>query len=266
MRKYLYRVSGILMTLVALITWVASILGLVYTWKLVPVVTATIYQKIDNASALLDSTQHLIEGVDDSLTQAKEKLTDISTTGKDIAAMAETTKTIISDIAGLSRDDFPALVSSVQVSLASMEISARLIDDTLGIITYLPFISTRYKPDVPLNLAVNQISHNLDNLPAVLIRIEKNMNNGATTMGVLKSDVLELVNQSDEIQTNLSMLQQTLAEYQTAIQKARDNLMSLRNNLSGWVSSFAWIITGFLVWISLIQVSGFLYGVEILSR
>ena len=53
MRKFSYRFAGGLMVLVALLTWVVSILGVVYVWQNVPGVIGTLDNEAANVSQIL---------------------------------------------------------------------------------------------------------------------------------------------------------------------------------------------------------------------
>ena len=120
---------------------------------------------------------------DTSLEQAEKSVALLGATIDNVANTLQTTSEMTASIAGIFGDSLGSVVSKTQQALGTMEASAKLIDDTLGFISAIPFMRVDYDPNMPLAASVADISDSLDPLPENLTAVQGDMENTSENLG-----------------------------------------------------------------------------------
>ena len=93
---------------------------------------------------------------------------------------------LIRSTADLVGVEMVGFVNNTQTSLTSVQSSARVVDDFLGLLSSLPLIGARYKPDVPLEDSIALVKTSMDPLPDSLLKIRRDLDVSAANVATLK--------------------------------------------------------------------------------
>ena len=266
MNKYLPRITGVLLLFAATLGWVVSISGLVLFYRAKPKIAESLDSSIDLLARTLDATDNMLAVAGSTLLQAEDDITRIEVTTGDVSVTIGSTSAISEDFADLAGEDIPRLVEDIQTALESMQTSAKLIDDTLGFIAGIPLIGARYKPTVPLEDSVAQVSESLDDIPRVLSRMESNLELTAGSLEAVEADIESLSESIGEIKTSLATAQEVMVEYQSIVDEAQAGLENVKTGLPVWLRWITLGTTAFLIWLIIAQAGLFTQGLELIGR
>jgi len=264
MRTLLPRASGILLIFAALLGVILSIVGLVAVWRTEGQVVAALQDGADLSLRTADATAEMLQVADVTFSQLDSSLVQMELLAQHLDTALDTTSDIAQSVGDLAGDDFITVVRDTQRSLGTVQASAKLIDDTLRLITAIPFLGTRYQPDVPLQTSVAEVSHSLDKIPATLRQVQVGMNSTVDASKSLQSDVQALSANVTEIRTNLNRAQTVIGQYQTIVAELQTAAQRARSRAVLWGSRFAWAISAFLIWLLVSQLGVLLNGAALL--
>jgi len=228
-------------------------------------------RSIDASLARFDETLILTtSGLDTAtatLGEADSTLTALSATlGSTTRAISDTLPTIAT-VADLTGDDLPEAIRSTQSALGSARETARVIDRVLGTISGFGLLSSgTYNPEVPLNEAIADVSTSLDDLPAALLRLDRGLRTGSTSLAEVNTDLVDVVAGVDEITESLRTAGGSLDDYRSVVAALRDEIADLRERLPPWFFGLRIGLLLGLLWLAIAQVSLYLQGWELVRR
>ncbi|MBI9042945.1 MAG: hypothetical protein JEZ06_00585 [Anaerolineaceae bacterium] len=260
MKNTLSKTLGILLILTALAGWAGSIYGIFRIWQYEPIASNWVLEKSAALSDALNNSESVLEVLDDFLIKVESMITTIEVSAEDISSTMETTAVLTDDLADLTGEDFPIMVSQIQSSLTSVESSAKLIDDTLKIMSILPFFKTRYEPEVPLAESIADVNKQMDRVPQMLERMQGNLALASGNLGDIQTDIDELLLSITSIQDNLEKTRIVIGNYQGMIDNAQGSLEKLQDKSPVWIHRGSWLLTIVLIWLIFVQVGLFAQG------
>lgn len=266
MKVFFYRLAGSAFILGAVFGLLLTIGGLFYLWRGKTVTVGQASRMADLASRSLHTTADNLVIVDESLSKAQDNLLAIQTSTVDLASTIEQTGPAMDSMANLMGNDLPAVVNNTRKSLASAQNGAKLVDDTLRIISAIPLVGGRYKPDVPLQQSVQEVSDSLKDLPASFQKVQQSI---VTTNGNLKtiqSGVNQMSSQLDQFGSNLVVARSAVQRDQSIVKEMIVQVDTLKNVLPGFFRAFYFLATTILIWLVLVQASLFMHGLELLGK
>ena len=99
----------------------------------------------------------------ESLASVQEALAAVNRTLTQASSLADNTGRLLND-------ELPTTLIATRTSLISAQSTARVVEDTLILITSIPFLPVqRYQPDVPLHISLGELADELEPLPDTLI-------------------------------------------------------------------------------------------------
>jgi len=168
----------------------------------------------------------------------------------------------IADIVGDSLGD---VVSQTRKALGTMQASAKLIDDTLGFISAIPFMRVNYDPDTPLAASVTEISDSLDPLPENLAAVESDMKSTSANLGSMDENISSLQESIVGTQKNLRDARGIVQSYKQILEETQQKIANFRDNLPLWLGILVWGLTIFFVWLVIAQAGLLMQGLEMLQ-
>ena len=259
------RLTGVIYVVGALFGLLISIGGLAVLWSTKSAVTRTVTDTVELASRTLDATRITIQVVSDSLEQASTNLDLIHEIIGDVASSLQDSNGLLTTTAGLVGNDMVSFVEETQASLATVQTSARLVDDTLRFISGIPFIGGRYRPEVPLQDSVAEVSNSLEPLPESFNKIRRELDVSAANLDVVQREVELLGEQVQEIDTSLSEAIDVVDRYRLILVDLRDRLDVLERYLPAALNTIYLGSTAVLIWIFITQLGLLLHGIEMLG-
>jgi uncharacterized protein YoxC len=266
MKPIIYRISGLLLLIAAVLGWAGCITGSVLLWRGVSATSTSLQKTAGELNSTLEATSELLSVLEITMDTINSKLTVIESASIGLTDTLGAASAIAADFSSLSGGDFPEIVKDIQTALSSMQNSARLVDDTLGIITNLPFIGRRYSPEMPLSESVSNVSTSMDNLPKTLSSMESDLTTTSEDLQSLKEDVEILSSSLGEIKASIKVMQKALDSYQSSVSSLKERLGTFKKNLPGYMTALSVSVTLFFFWLSAAMISQFLHGLELLHR
>jgi len=253
MKSSLQRLSVFLLILAVVPGVVVSLGGLWAVWRLEGRVAQTLETTADLTLRTLTTTSALLDAVAGSLDEVQSNLTLIRGSVDEISDTLSTTVNVTGQIGALVGDELTTIIEDTQSSLKAVQSSARLIDDTLAIVTMLPLIGSRYTPETPLEKSVGRVYTSLDGVPASLRQIQSELTATSKSLASLQQDVQKLGGELGHLEEDLETARQSVAEYQRILKQLTGRLSEIRPAIAGWVRAVAIALTVLCVWVLLTQ-------------
>jgi methyl-accepting chemotaxis protein len=243
--------------------------GLVTLWRAEPVVSETIDATIDLLDTTLTTSADTMLFVNGSLLQMKDNLAIIRGSLENAGRAMQSTSDVTSSVAGLIGNDFTNVVNETQQSLASVQNSARMIDNTLSLISGIPLIgpslSGGYRRDMPLEGSIREVSNSLETVPDSLQDVQNNLQLTSQNFELMKTDLEQLAETIDEIETGLASAEVMMGDYQELFTRSQERLEAARVASPNMVRFLLWLGTAFFIWLLLAQIAMLLQGLDLLS-
>lgn len=259
------RLTGVIYVVGALFGLLISVGGLAVLWSTKGTVTRAVNDSVDLASRTLDATRITIGVVSESLEQASTNLELINEIIVDVASSIEDSNGLLTTTAGLVGNDMVGFVEETQESLATVQTSARLVDDTLRFISGIPIIGGRYRPEVPLQDSVAEVSRSLEPLPESFGKIKRELDVSAANLDVVQREVERLGEQVEEIDTSLNDAIDVVDRYRLLMVDLRDRFDVFERYLPATLNTIYLGATAILIWIFITQLGLLLHGIEMLG-
>jgi hypothetical protein len=238
------RPLGILFVIAATAGILLCLYGIFQTWR----IRVSFSQSVDENLALLgetvETTRDGLDVVETVLETTAADLTLVRSSVFTLTLAIQDTNRILGSLEDLTATDLPASIDAAQTSLASAQTSAQLIDNMLATLARVPLLGLgAYQPEVPLNVALGDISTSLDPLKPSLQDISLGLADASTNLGSL-ADQLEVVSEaSAEIDTALRDARTVIAEYRSTLTQLETNVSAAQTAVPGWTRSAAWVVT-----------------------
>jgi hypothetical protein len=218
MKKSIARLFGILMILVALTGVAMSVGGIVFVLRVKDTVKNEAVTDLDLVLHAMDSVSDGVNTTSASLDTTISAIDNIYGTVQNADATLENSTHFLDTSAHLFGDILPDTIVSAQTAIGSASISAKMVDDTLGIITNIPIIGEKYKPDVPLSKALNNISVAIDKLP--------------TDFKGMEDDFVEIKGDMADFSKRLKNSQEQLSNIKGSIKQAKEVITKIQGTIS----------------------------------
>ncbi len=266
MRKTLYRITGVALIIATVLGLAVSLTGLVGLWRVQPKVTAQLQDSVDLLQRSAQATAELLVVVDGSLEQVEKNVVLMKSAVDNVAASLDGTAAVTRTVGTTVGTDLVKVIRDTQNSLLAVGAGARLVDDTLAVVSAFPLIGARYKPEQPLQTSIQDVSASLEPMPASLLNVQKGFENTAVSFESLKGNVSELGKSVEGIEASLNSAQGVVAQYQSIVSDTQKQLDELHAALPGGVRAVTWVLTGLLLWLFIAQAGLLTQGLELLRR
>ena len=266
MKKFIYRMTGIFLIVAAVLGWAVSLGGAVLVWRVKPAAETALVSSVDLLDRSLNISNDLLGVADSSLEEAEKTIALLGSTIDDVANTLQTTSEMTASIASIFGDSLGGVVTQTQKALGTMEASAKLIDDTLGFISAIPFMRVDYDPNKPLAASVTEISDSLDPLPENLTAVEGNMNSTSANLGSMDENISGLQESIVGTQKNLQDARGIVQSYKQILEETQQKIANFRQKLPLWLGITVWGLTVFFVWLVIAQAGLLMQGLEMLQE
>ncbi|GIV63879.1 MAG: hypothetical protein KatS3mg045_1218 [Bellilinea sp.] len=261
------KVIGMILIATAILGWLISLSGLGLLWASYQPLRQTASEMLEVTRGALEVTSQTMLLVEDSLRQAEIGLEQVQTTLNGFSSVIETTSGVLEVVSGVLGDEFNGILRDTANAMEGLEKTSRLIDDTLGFISSVPFFGgSQYQPETPLAESVASMRQDLEGIPPALEQISNRLGETADGLQPLPGTIGNLTAQLAGIQNNLSHTHRQLDEYQAVIESYRSELERLTTTLPKVITGFYIGISILLVWIGLAQIGLFTQGLERLKK
>lgn len=230
-----------------------SLAGITASWMAKPGLQRDLLAMVDTLQSTLMNTGDGLIVLDSALDNVKSNLAIIVTTLNNLDVTLIGVSSSLDTSANLVGDDLRQTIVETQIALSSASSSAELIDDTLSIISRIPFIGANYQPEVPLHTSLNTVAESMDEIPGSLELMEGNLTETADGLRLLNDNLLELSDELTKFETDLNETQNVMKEYRTIIDETEEHLQKFQKNLPRNLSLLAIFISGTLFSLAVAQ-------------
>lgn len=257
------RQLGFLFVIAAVAGIIFSIISLVQIWRYEQVVTQTVVDNLELVDQALNATQDGLTVVDDVVETTKADVVSLQTTTHALALAIHDMSSMFDSLSTLATEDFPESIHATQTSLESAQSSALVIDNTLAVLTSLPFSPAGdYKPEVPLHTALADVSTSLDSLPKSLATIDTSLDDGKVNLAVVEVELNKISDTTKDMSRALSNAQTTIGKYQAVTKQLKVRVETLMLGAPGGIKTIVWILSFVLVWVLISQLGLALQGID----
>ncbi len=263
------RLSGVIFVIGAVFGLMISIGGLVVLWSTKADVTRRVSSTVALVGSALTATREMIGVVGTSLDQAGTSLQITQGMINDVSGTLNDSSGLISSTADLIGTDMVDFVNNTQTSLASVQNSAKAVDSILTKISSVPLIGPYlgggYRPDLPLEASVANVSRSLDPLPGSLTKIRSDLDVSSTNVAAIHADVQTLAGQIDSIKANLEQARNVVEAYRGILADVQTRYNAFESRLPVTINVIYFGVTTVLVWILITQIGMLIRGIELLG-
>jgi prefoldin subunit 5 len=262
----LRKFTGALFVFSALAGMLLSILGLVGVWRSASGLERALVENLVLLDETLTATNEGLTLLDSTLYTTATDIASLQSMVDSVAKAIRDTEPVFETLTALTAQDLPSSIKAAQTALVSAQASAKLIDNVLGALTSVPFLPvSQYKPDVPLNIALQDVSRSLDNLPPSLSTIEAGLRDGRTSLREVNVELGKISATIQSISGDLDELRSVVARYQVVIVTLQARIDGAQKNAPGWVASGAGLVGLVLGWVFFSQLAVLLHGAQMLD-
>jgi len=219
------------------------------------------YETIDSAILTTKDGLTLIDG---ALSETEQNLTTVSSSLTALTDSLSNLSQVSSDSGQLIGINFVDIINNAQSSLDSSAGAAKLIDDTLNVLSSIPLLGLDFRPKVPLHTSLSNLSADFNLLPDNLKTIESSLIEISLNVDELKLSVESMNTQIIDIRSQIDPAKDIITSYQQTIDQMSTTIDRLQTSTAKWLTILAVVISCFMVWLLLIQISPLIQAHELL--
>jgi hypothetical protein len=260
----LKRIIGYLLVIAAASGIIFGLVGLVEVWRYRSIVTKIVTDNLALVDQSLNTTQDVLTIVGQVVQTTTIDVDSLQATTKALSLTIHDTYPMLDSLISLTSKDFPAAVSATQISLASAQSSALIIDNLLAALTSIPFSPVAaYKPDVPLHTALAQVSTSLNVLIPSLVTINTTLTDGKTNLSTVEAELNTISDTTQGINSTLANAQSVIDQYKAVTTQLKANVEAAQLGAQTWIGAITWILSFLIGWLLITQLGMGVYGLDL---
>ncbi len=230
-------ILGILWVGVFILGWIYGLRGIAWAADRSEIALTVLVTNLKDVNSLLGELTQVVDEVDQSIGTIESSTIDASIAVGDTRPIFEKSAQVITD-------EVPTALDEVQASMPSVIAAAASIDDTLRLLSKFKFsvpipfgsnyeigLGVNYDPEVPLELALENLSGNLEGIPASMRAMEADLKTTDENLIVMGDDLLNMAYDLDLIRVQMADINPqvetiitNLAEVQISIWEMQDRI------------------------------------------
>jgi hypothetical protein len=266
MNLFFVRLAGALLVFGAILGTLLTIGSAYYIWSTKSSITQQLMDNIDLFDRSIHTTSDGLKAAELSLGKIRNSLGLVKASTHTLASSIEQTGPAIQSLSKLVGNDLPGIVTNTRQSLTAAEDSARLVDDTLRIVSAIPFIGSRYKPAVPLQQSVQNVNQSLQNLPASLFQMQQGILTADQNMQAFKKGIDELSLELDTFDSSLAESVSAVQQYENISKELIIRVDHFQTSFPIWLQRSYLVLSFFLLWLAILQISLLIQGLQLLGK
>lgn len=222
---------------------------------------SNLYESIDSTILTTKNGLTLIDG---ALSETEESLTTVSSSLTTLTDSLSNLSQVSLDSGQLIGNNFVDIVNNAQSSLDSSSSAAKLIDDTLNVLSSIPLLGLDFRPKVPLHTSLTNLSADFNLLPDNLKTIESSLIEISLNVDDLRLSVESMNTQIIDIKSQIEPAKDIITSYQKTTDQMSAAIDHLQTSTPKWLTILSVVISCFMVWMLLIQISPLMQAYELL--
>ena len=265
MKSMLGKVVGIVLLVTALAGILCSLVGIVMIWRYKKPLTEQALNKVSSFVYLLNTSTQGLTLISQALDTASESATTLETALQVTGSSIQDSAHWFDTAAKLTGKEMPGTILALQAALRSAQSSAKLVDDTMSVLSTIPFLpKERYNPEVPLSTALGQAADSMNFLPDGFYGITDDLVDAGKNLNTIQTQTSAVADQMTKIKASVTTAQELVAKSQIVIADLQPSIPSLQTKLSRWITLGAWGLTAILAWLGFAQIGLVMQGLTLL--
>jgi len=243
-----------------------SVFLLVQVWRIRQPLTGQLQNQLDQFSGTLHTTDEALVILDQLVQNVYTSTIYLNDTTTALSLTLENTNQVIDSASIFIGDNLISTITNTQAALESAQASAKVIDNILTAISRIPLIGIDYNPELPLNVALGDVSSSLDPLPEILTSFQKNLKTTNSNLTLFTGQISDLDQNIASISTNMEQAHVTISDYRNQLTSLISLADNAKDHLRTWVYAIAWLLTIIILWILLTQLVSLFQNLSHLSE
>jgi septal ring factor EnvC (AmiA/AmiB activator) len=264
MQKILKRIAGILIALIAAMSLVLTLNGMFKIWRQREPIQLQIQKDLGLISSTLETTDQGLFVIQDALKNTNSNLSSLEETILGIAQAVHNADPLLESLQVLTEENIPETITATQTSLKSAQRSAVLIEGVLVAISKIPFFpGGPYEPEVPLNVAMAEISTDLELIREPLKDISQSLDTNHQDIADIETALVQTSLNLGKIQTGIEDALKTIETYQIQSKQYQTEIQKIYEQLPRWISILAAVLIFMGIWLGILQIQILVSGIRI---
>ncbi len=265
-RTTLARAIGLTLVISAVIAMLFSLFGLIVIWSARTTVNDRVSYNLNLLNTTLTTTNQTLNLLNNTIDTIGGNIYSLEISTQEMVTTVQQTRPMLDTMSNLLGTNIPETITATQTSLRSAQTSALLIDNMLSTLAKIPLLGLgQYKPQVPLNVALGDVSNNLENLKPSLKTIQQNLSTANQNMGNLADQIGQVGSDLQKMDQNLNQARSLIAQYRTTNNQLLDQVQRLQERSPGWILDLAWLLTILVIPLIITQIGLLIQGLELLG-
>ncbi len=256
---------GVTMICFSVLGTLLGIFLLFLVWHYRQPFTVSLQSGLDKSSSILQTTGEGLTVIDQVVKNVYTSTVYLNEATIALSQTMQSTSVFMDSAGTFVGEDLINTITNTQAALNSAQASAVVIDNILSTISNIPLIGITYNPKTPLNKALGEVSSSLDPVQLSLQDFKTSLDSTNSNMQILKVQISTLGQKVMVINNNLLQAQSTIQSYQSQIGSIQSSVDRAKNALPSWMTTLAWIISAFILWLLLLQIGIIFQGLSLLS-
>ena len=262
---FIFRLMGGMRLLFSIIWAGLTIVAGFYGDQVLRDVQIRLQDSLELADGNLTALNAMIEVTGDVLLTVQNSLDTVHQTTVDLSLTLTDTRPLVDDAAQVITQDIPIALDGVQASMPGVIETAAAVDETLIFLSAFQFtvpnpfgadltlgLGIDYAPDVPLDIALESLSSNLEDIPGKLRGLEDDFGNTSVNLLTLRDDLSALADDLYLINQQVDELYPQVDALAASVQQLHQSLSQIQTQLDAKIQKI-WL--GYLVLLGLIFIS-----------
>ncbi len=240
----------------------------------------------ESLDVALESTSETLDTVEQTLEQSRQTVDSINgtvgqvqATTNNLSRTIDDTQPLFGELALLVGEAIPSTISDVQNTIPNIAQTAKVVDDTLRLLSKLqieetvPIINYKislglgidYDPEVAFDQAIEEVGSGLDPIAQASGNLESDLNMAGVNMEVLSQDLSELADRLGEMNDDMVAFRPLLDEYSSLVGEMQVNIADGQGRLDEQLATAKKVIVLVAVWLGLFQLLPIYFGLELAS-
>lgn len=257
------RVLGITLISTGILGLVISIAGLIFVAIAGSAASGALSRELNTLDRALAATNDGLVVADSSLAEARTTLSSLSTTLEGATRAISDTQPTLAALEDLTGEGLPETIGSTRQALASAEEAARSAE---GVLRGLNFFGLNYSPEVPLDVAIGEVSDSLGALNPSLAEVSLGLGTAGENLAIVADDLAEVAAGLDAIASSMGEATAVIEQYQSVVGDLRGELEAVREAAPGWITAARVGLSLLLIWLGFAQVGPLTQGWALVQR
>jgi ABC-type transporter Mla subunit MlaD len=230
-----------------------SLFFLIQVWRIRQPLAGQLQNQLDQFSGTLHTTDEALVILDQLVANVYTSTIYLNDTTTALSQTLENTNQVIDSASIFIGDNLISTITNTQAALESAQASAKVIDNIMTAISRIPLLGINYNPELPLNVALGDVSSSLDPLPEILTSFQNNLKTTNSNLTAFTGQISTLDQIIASISKNMRQAHATISDYRNQLKSLINSADSAKNKLNSLVDAIAWVLTTIILWLLLTQ-------------